>query len=207
MTSLLSDTHAPPSSETEETRSAPEEKRGTAVHAVDSSPRAHGADALLGAHSADAYSDLMHEVVDALTARFSSIDAPTSANDRSSLEAEVAGVDLETQGIGNAAALREADTLYARNAVWFHHPSYVAHLNCPVAVPAVAAEAMLAAINTSVDTYDQSEVATLMERRLVQWACGHVGFESGDGIFTSGGTQSNLQALFLARENLMAARL
>ncbi|GEB24530.1 MAG: hypothetical protein ACTMKZ_11525 [Brevibacterium aurantiacum] len=113
-------------------------------------------DALLGAHSADAYAELMHEVVDALAQRFTDVDAPTSANDRTSLEARVAGFDLDGQGIGNLAALREADDLYARNAVWFHHPSYVAHLNCPVAVPAVAAEAMLAAINTSVDTYDQS---------------------------------------------------
>src|SRR5699024_753680 len=71
-------------------------------------------------------------------------------------------------------------------------------------VPAVAAEAMLAAINTSVDTYDQSEVATLMERRLIDWTCDHLRFAAGDGIFTSGGTQSHLQALFLARENVLA---
>src|SRR5699024_1462013 len=31
-----------------------------------------------------------------------------------------------------------------------------------------------------------------------------LGFADGDGIFTSGGTQSNLQALFLARENVLA---
>jgi L-2,4-diaminobutyrate decarboxylase len=127
-----------------------------------------------------------------------------SAKDRSGLQAAVDAVDLDTAGVGNAEALRETDALYADNAVWFHHPSYVAHLNCPVAVPAVAAEAMLAAINTSVDTYDQSEVATLMERRLIDWTCGHLGFADGDGIFTSGGTQSNLHALFLARENVLA---
>ena len=226
MTSLLSDTPpapptdetpatdaAPPTDEAPPTDAAPVHAVPTAVTAVqsgterppraDSLPRTH--DALLGAHSAAAYAELLHEVVDALAKRFDSIDAPTSANDRTSLESEVAGFDLDGQGIGNFAALREADDLYARNAVWFHHPGYVAHLNCPVAVPAVAAEAMLAAINTSVDTYDQSEVATLMERRLVQWACTHVGFAAGDGIFTSGGTQSNLQALFLARENLLRA--
>ncbi|TGD29888.1 pyridoxal-dependent decarboxylase [Brevibacterium sp. S22] len=145
----------------------------------------------------------MHDVVDSLGRRFHATEAATSANDRSQLQAAVDAVDLDTPGVGNAEALREVDALYADNAVWFHHPSYVAHLNCPVAVPAVAAEAMLAAINTSVDTYDQSEVATLMERRLVDWTCGHLGFSSGDGIFTSGGTQSNLQALFLARENVL----
>lgn len=164
------------------------------------------ADSLLGAHSAAAYSDLMHETVDALAARFAAVDTPTSARDRTQLQNAVDEVDLDTAGIGNSAALREADSLYAANAVWFHHPSYVAHLNCPVAVPAVAAEAMLAAINTSVDTYDQSEVATLMERRLIRWTTGHLGFENGDGIFTSGGTQSNLQALYLARENVMRDR-
>jgi L-2,4-diaminobutyrate decarboxylase len=111
----------------------------------------------------------------------------------------VADVDLDGPGVGDAAALTEADSLYAGNAVWFHHPSYLAHLNCPVVLPAVAAEAMLAAINTSVDTYDQSLVATLMEQRLAHWTAERIGFRSGDGVFTSGGTQSNLQALFLAR--------
>ncbi|WP_167356941.1 pyridoxal phosphate-dependent decarboxylase family protein [Brevibacterium siliguriense] len=146
----------------------------------------------------------MHNVVDALGERFRTTERAASAKDRSGLQAAVDAVDLDTAGVGNAEALREVDALYAENAVWFHHPSYVAHLNCPVAVPAVAAEAMLAAINTSVDTYDQSEVATLMERRLIDWTCGHLGFAGGDGIFTSGGTQSNLQALFLARENVLA---
>ncbi|MGO3022874.1 MAG: pyridoxal phosphate-dependent decarboxylase family protein [Brevibacterium sp.] len=146
----------------------------------------------------------MHDVVDILGKRFRTTERAASAKDRSGLQAAVDAVDLDTAGVGDAEALREVDALYADNAVWFHHPSYVAHLNCPVAVPAVAAEAMLAAINTSVDTYDQSEVATLMERRLIDWTCGHLGFVGGDGIFTSGGTQSNLQALFLARENVLA---
>ena len=214
MTSLLSDTPTPLTEASpaplNEARSLPDAPPSDAPLLPDAAPLPNTSlrteDALLGSHSADAYAELMHEVVDALAQRFSSVDAPTSANDRTSLEAEVADFDLDGQGIGNIAALREADDLYARNAVWFHHPSYVAHLNCPVAVPAVAAEAMLAAINTSVDTYDQSEVATLMERRLVQWACRHVGFSGGDGIFTSGGTQSNLQALFLARENVLRAQ-
>lgn len=184
-TSLLSETESAPAA-------AP-------LHTPDN-PRT---DALLGAHSADEYSALMHSVIDALGERFRTTARAVSAKDRSGLQAAVDAVDLDTAGVGNAEALREADALYADNAVWFHHPSYVAHLNCPVAVPAVAAEAMLAAINTSVDTYDQSEVATLMERRLIDWTCGHLGFADGDGIFTSGGTQSNLHALFLARENVL----
>ncbi|MGO0605059.1 pyridoxal phosphate-dependent decarboxylase family protein [Brevibacterium linens] len=185
-TSLLYDTEATPTSAPLQTPAIPH------------------TNALLGAHSADEYASLMHDVVDILGERFRTTERAASAKDRSGLQDAVDAVDLDAAGVGNAEALREVDALYADNAVWFHHPSYVAHLNCPVAVPAVAAEAMLAAINTSVDTYDQSEVATLMERRLIDWTCGHLGFVGGDGIFTSGGTQSNLQALFLARENVLA---
>lgn len=198
-TSLLYDTEATPTSAPLQT---PEIPHPDAVGTV--SDRDARTDALLGAHSADEYTSLMHDVVDSLGERFRTTELAASAKDRSGLQAAVAAVDLDTAGVGNYEALREVDALYADNAVWFHHPSYVAHLNCPVAVPAVAAEAMLAAINTSVDTYDQSEVATLMERRLIDWTCGHLGFADGDGIFTSGGTQSNLQALFLARENVLA---
>lgn len=198
-TSLLYDTEATPTSAPLQTPEIPHpDAAGTF------SDRGAHTDALLGAHSADEYTSLMHDVVDILGDRFRTTERAASAKERSGLQAAVDAVDLDTAGVGNAEALREVDALYADNAVWFHHPSYVAHLNCPVAVPAVAAEAMLAAINTSVDTYDQSEVATLMERRLIDWTCGHLGFAGGDGIFTSGGTQSNLQALFLAREDVLA---
>ncbi|WP_114855300.1 pyridoxal-dependent decarboxylase [Brachybacterium sp. YJGR34] len=164
-------------------------------------PSADGA--LLGAHSADHYADLLHGVVDALAERFRTVDAPSVGPDRAQLAARVASTDLDGAGVGDVEALRELDDLYARNAVWFHHPAYLAHLNCPVLIPAVAAEAMLAAVNTSVDTYDQSLVGTLMERRLVEWTAGRLGYAAGDGVFTSGGTQSNLQALFLAREAVL----
>jgi L-2,4-diaminobutyrate decarboxylase len=43
-----------------------------------------------------------------------------------------------------------------------------------------------------------------MERRLIDVAAGWIGFHAGDGVFTSGGTQSNLHALFLAREAALA---
>ncbi|MGP5670593.1 pyridoxal phosphate-dependent decarboxylase family protein [Brachybacterium alimentarium] len=165
------------------------------------SARTDGSPALLTTASAETYAELLHEVVDTVAERFRSVSSPSVGPDRRALEAMVADVDLDTAGIGDSAALREADELYARHAVWFHHPSYTAHLNCPVVLPAVAAEAMLAAINTSVDTYDQSLVATFIEQRLITWTAERIGFAAGDGVFTSGGTQSNLQALFLAREH------
>ncbi|MCB7137478.1 pyridoxal phosphate-dependent decarboxylase family protein [Cellulosimicrobium marinum] len=164
----------------------------------------HAPSALLTSASAATYARTLHGVVDDVAARLAAVTQPWSGASRDQLAALVDAVDLDGPGAGTDAALRETAALYATHAVWFHDPAYAAHLNCPVVLPAVGAEAMLAAVNTSVDTYDQSTVATLMERRLVAWTAARVGYASGDGVFTSGGTQSNLQALFLAREHAVA---
>ncbi|WP_407358724.1 pyridoxal-dependent decarboxylase [Microbacterium sp. LTA6] len=155
---------------------------------------------LLTASTTDDYRSLVDESSARVAVRFAEVTQPSSGASRAELQRLVDGVDLAGSGVGGSAAIREIDELFLANAVWFHHPGYAAHLNCPVVIPAVAAESILAAVNTSVDTYDQSTVGTLMERRLIETATGWVGFGSGDGVFTSGGTQSNFHALFLARE-------
>ncbi|WP_093800742.1 aspartate aminotransferase family protein [Streptomyces sp. Wb2n-11] len=114
-------------------------------------------------------------------------------------------IDLDRPLGDTTAVLDELESVYLRDAVYFHHPRYLAHLNCPVVIPAVAAEAVLSAVNSSLDTWDQSAGATLIERRLVDWTASRIGFGTAektgaDGVFTSGGSQSNLQALLLARE-------
>ncbi|MGO1295026.1 MAG: pyridoxal phosphate-dependent decarboxylase family protein [Cellulosimicrobium funkei] len=169
-------------------------RSGAPAHGIPTAP------ALLTVATAGAYASTLHAVVDDVAARVAAVDQPWSGASRKHLAALVDAADLDGPGVGTDASLREAADLYATHAVWFHHPAYAAHLNCPVALPAVGAEALLAAINTSVDTYDQSTVATLMERRLVAWTACRVGYAGGDGVLTSGGTQSNLHALFLARE-------
>ena len=159
---------------------------------------------LLTSSTADLYRSLVAQTTSRVATRFAETTQPTSGASRAELQKQVDAVDLATPGVGTQAAIREIDELFLANAVWFHHPAYAAHLNCPVALPAVAAEAVLAAVNPSVDTYDQSTAGTLMERRLIDVATGWAGFSAGDGVFTSGGTQSNLHALFLAREAAIA---
>ena len=76
-------------------------------------------------------------------------------------------------------------------------------MNCPVVIRALVGEAVLTAVNSSMDTWDQSIGATLMERHLVDWTAGRLGLgPRTDGVFTSGGSQSNLQALLVARNRV-----
>lgn len=117
----------------------------------------------------------------------------------------VADVDLDRPLGDPQAALEELSRVWLDDAVWFHEPAYAAHLNCPVVIPALLAEVFVSAVNSSLDTFDQSVGGTYVERHLIDWTAGRIGFgATADGVFTSGGTQSNLQGLLLARDRALA---
>ncbi|MEU6858665.1 aspartate aminotransferase family protein [Glycomyces sp. NPDC046736] len=163
---------------------------------------------MLGRDTAAAYRGLIADVAGRLSERFAAVERPWTGPAPADLAPAVAAVDLDRPLRSFEAAFDEVGELYLDDAVWFHHPRYLAHLNCPVALPAVAAEAVLAAVNTSVDTWDQSAGGTLIERRLVEWTAERIGLgPDADGVFTSGGTQSNLQALLLARDEAVERAL
>jgi L-2,4-diaminobutyrate decarboxylase len=164
--------------------------------------------ALLGRDSAAAYRGLIADVAERIADRFASVERPWTGAVPAALAPAVAAVDLDRPLESFEAAFDEVGALYLDDAVWFHHPRYLAHLNCPVALPAVAAETVLAAVNTSVDTWDQSAGGTLIEQRLIEWTAQRIGLGAdADGVFTSGGTQSNLHALLLARDEAVEAAL
>ncbi|SEE49052.1 L-2,4-diaminobutyrate decarboxylase [Tenacibaculum sp. MAR_2010_89] len=99
-------------------------------------------------------------------------------------------------------ALESLNELYIDNAISFHSPNYVAHLNCPVVIPSILAETIASTINTAVETWDQSTSATFIEQEVIRWICNEFSMPiNSDGIFTSGGTQSNFMALLMARDN------
>jgi L-2,4-diaminobutyrate decarboxylase len=160
---------------------------------------------MISPETAQHYREAVGATVDRLTDRIAVAELPTTDTPAADLHERVAAVDLDGPALGTERALAELDELFVQEAVWFHTPGYLAHLNCPVALPAVAAEAVLAAVNPSVDTWDQSRIGTDIERHVVDWLARRIGFRAGDGVFTSGGSQSNLQALLLAREAATAA--
>lgn len=156
---------------------------------------------LLNETTADLYRRSVTEGVARVAARLATTQRPHTGISVDELAPVIAGIDLDSPLEDAAAALDELEEVYLRDAVYFHHPCYLGHLNCPVVIPAVLGEAVLSAVNSSLDTWDQSIGATLIERRLIDWTAGRIGFGPGaDGIFTSGGSQSNFHALLLARD-------
>ncbi|NGN65428.1 aspartate aminotransferase family protein [Streptomyces sp. A7024] len=156
---------------------------------------------LLNDRTAEDYRRTVSAGVERVAARLAHVDRPFTGVSPPDLAPLVDAVDLERPLPDAADALAELDRLYLRDAVYFHHPRYLAHLNCPVVIPAVLGEAVLSAVNSSLDTWDQSAGGTLIERRLIDWTAERIGLGPGaDGVFTSGGSQSNLQALLLARD-------
>ncbi|KUJ43652.1 pyridoxal-dependent decarboxylase [Streptomyces sp. NRRL F-5122] len=156
---------------------------------------------LLNDLTAEHYRRSVTEGVERVAAKLAATDRPFTGITVDALAPRIEGIDLDRPLHDTSAALDELEELYLRDAIYFHHPRYLAHLNCPVVIPAVLGEAVLSAVNSSLDTWDQSAGGTLIERRLIDWTTGRLGLgPAADGVFTSGGTQSNLQALLLARE-------
>src|SRR5690606_16056243 len=169
--------------------------------AVPEDARAH----LFNDRNLDRYRRAVTEGVERVARRVARADRPFTGVSPARLAERISGIDLDRPLHDPTAALDELDEVYLRDAVYFHHPRYLAHLNCPVVIPALLGEAVLSAINSSLDTWDQSAGATLIERRLIDWTAGRLGLGPyADGVLTSGGTQSNLHALLLAREEAVA---
>ncbi|MFG2679253.1 lysine decarboxylase DesA [Streptomyces sp. NPDC048392] len=156
---------------------------------------------LLNDATAERYRRSVTEGVERVAATIATTDRPFTGATVDALSPRLDEIDLDRPLHDTAAVLDELEDVYLRDAVYFHHPRYLAHLNCPVAIPALLGEAVLSAVNSSLDTWDQSAGGTLIERKLIDWTCARIGLgPAADGVFTSGGTQSNLQALLLARE-------
>ncbi|MFJ6656008.1 lysine decarboxylase DesA [Streptomyces sp. NPDC091377] len=156
---------------------------------------------LLNDTTAERYRRSVTEGVERVAARLATTGRPFTGVTADALAPRIEQIDLDRPLHDTTAVLDELEDVYLQDAVYFHHPRYLAHLNCPVVIPAVLGEAILSAVNSSLDTWDQSAGGTLIERRLIDWTAERIGLgPAADGVFTSGGSQSNLQALLLARE-------
>lgn len=109
---------------------------------------------------------------------------------------------LPRVGVGAEAALEHLSRLLAAGSADPGDPSCAAHLHCPPLAVSVAADVVASALNPSMDSWDQAPVAGELEREftagIARLCYPHA--ETPDAVVTTGGTESNLLGLLLARE-------
>jgi L-2,4-diaminobutyrate decarboxylase len=156
---------------------------------------------LFYAGSEEEYRTAIDTAREQVTAFLQRTKKPFSGITPAALLAQFQEVDFDTPLPDYDSLFAEVNKLYIKHATAFHLPRYIAHLNCPVVIPALAAEVIISAINSSQDTYDQSAGGTFMERKLIDWTAAQIGYSTNsDGVFTGGGSQSNMMGLLLARD-------
>lgn len=158
-----------------------------------------------GGQSAEIYSawmDLSRRVLESTASK-----AAYSGASPNSLELLLAGEVCPADGVA-ADVVGERLALVARHSVHPWHPFTAAHLHTPVLSAALAAEAVLSALNQSMDSFDQAPAASVLEGKLLEWLCRLAGFPAtAAGTFTAGGTQSNYMGLLLARDHFLKERM
>ena len=79
---------------------------------------------------------------------------------------------------------------------------YMPHLHGPSLLETISSELIISTFNQSMDSWDQSPVATEIEVETIRHLCKIYGYDESkaDGVFTSGGSQSNQTAIILARD-------
>jgi L-2,4-diaminobutyrate decarboxylase len=116
------------------------------------------------------------------------------------------GEVLPEKGVG-PSALENLEQLLRAESVQSRHPHTIAHLHCSSLPVAVAADRLVAELNPSMDSWDQSAAACVIEDELIYTIARLVYPRSKTdpsvppgGTVTSGGTEGNLLALLFARD-------
>jgi L-2,4-diaminobutyrate decarboxylase len=147
------------------------------------------------------YRLLMDEVVTLINEQVKKANKPFSGAKRTKIAEKVQEtINIPVAGQEMETVMGEIRNVIVGDSLWISHPSAMAHLHCPPLLPSLAAESIITALNQSMDSWDQSPSATYVEEALVEFFTKKIGYShEADGVFTSGGTQSNYMGLLLAR--------
>ncbi|MFF2145757.1 pyridoxal phosphate-dependent decarboxylase family protein [Kitasatospora sp. NPDC058190] len=152
-----------------------------------------------GAGGPGALGPLLATVLDALDTGTALRSGPLPAGSPAEIAALVAD---GLAGAGGRGALARLTELLAYGAADPADPACAAHLHCPPLAVATAADLAVSALNPSQDSWDQAPAATALETALLAELAALVGYDPARsaGVLTSGGTESNLMGLMLARD-------
>ncbi|WP_245687463.1 pyridoxal-dependent decarboxylase, partial [Streptacidiphilus griseoplanus] len=151
---------------------------------------------------------LLETVLDALAEGTAARGGPVPATTPAALAEQIARTLAELapppDGTGDEA-LHRLTALLAQGSTDPADPCCAAHLHCPPLALAVAADLAAGALNPSQDSWDQAPAATALETLLIRELAALTGYppDTAAGVLTSGGTESNLMGLLLARDRVL----
>ena len=161
----------------------------------------------IGEGGAEQFEAAMQQTTLVLKQLFESFERPYSGLDPTLLASQIHHAARDEGPKCLHDVIDQVKELIGKNAIVVQHPHCIAHLHTPPMIPSLAAESFISALNQSMDSWDQSAAATFVEQELTDWLCEKFGYENqSEGVFTSGGTQSNLMALLLARDHALNKR-
>ncbi|OMP68748.1 pyridoxal phosphate-dependent decarboxylase family protein [Domibacillus epiphyticus] len=160
-----------------------------------------------GDKSENMYPALMDKAVGLIADQTVRTNQPFSGASRQDIEPAVREMlTIPAAGQKTDMVMEEIQNVIVKNSLWVSHPSAMAHLHCPPLIPSLAAEVIINALNQSLDSWDQSPAATYVETEFIKFFTKHIGYSGeADGVFTTGGTQSNYMGLLLARNKACQA--
>ena len=92
---------------------------------------------------------------------------------------------------------------YLKYSVKTAHPYFFNLLFSGANLPAILAELVTATSNTTMHTYESAPVATLLELELIKNLNYLIGFEDGEGLMVTGGSNANLIGMLCARNQIL----
>ena len=109
---------------------------------------------------------------------------------------------LPDQGLGWDKVFEITKEKVLPNLLRTPSTEYMPHLHGPSLLETISSELIISTFNQSMDSWDQSPVATEIEVETIRHLCKLYGYDpaKADGVFTSGGSQSNQTAIILARD-------
>jgi glutamate/tyrosine decarboxylase-like PLP-dependent enzyme len=111
----------------------------------------------------------------------------------------VVDLDLTPNGSNVNEVLKGIDQ-FLQYSVRTSHPHFMQPLWGGISATGLAGDLLASAMTTSMYTYELAPIATLIEKRVIREMCHLAGFEDGEGIFTTGGSNGNTLGLLCARD-------
>jgi len=147
---------------------------------------------------AQRFRDEAHAIVDVLADHFASM-ARDETNAIRTTEPEAIAREMRTFA-ASRPRVRDVAARMIEHLTNTQSPRFLGHQVSAPSVEGALGLMMGALVNNSAGVFEMGPWAAAMERVVVEWALGRVGYTKGDGILTSGGSVGNLTALLAARQ-------